>query len=89
MPICPDCQSDLTFVASWTYRGLWGYNEVSTYECLSHGPIFIRSETAVEVTSRGSLDIPPEQGDRDSLTPARRKPTPTSNADAVAMPEPD
>jgi hypothetical protein len=89
VPICPDCQSDLTFVASWTFRGLWGYDEVSTYECPSHGPIFITSKVAVEKTSGVGPDILPDQGDRDSLTSARRKPTPTLNADAVAMPEPD
>lgn len=41
VPICPDCQRDLSFVGSWTFRGLWGYNEVRTYECPTHGPIFI------------------------------------------------
>ena len=37
VPICPDCQRDLSFVGSWTFRGLWGYNEVRTYECPAHG----------------------------------------------------
>jgi hypothetical protein len=36
VPICPDCQSDLSFVGSWSFRGLWGYNEVRTYECPAH-----------------------------------------------------
>jgi hypothetical protein len=35
------------------------------------------------------LDKGPDNGDRDSLILAPRKPTPTLNADAVAIPEPD
>ena len=31
VPICPDCQEDLTVVCSWPSRGAWGYDEVRTY----------------------------------------------------------
>jgi hypothetical protein len=89
LPFCPDCERDLTFVASWTFRDLWGYREVRTYECASHGPVFITSERAVGVTSARSPDIFRDDGDRDSLIPARRKPTPTLNVDAITLPEPD
>jgi len=89
MPICPDCQADLTFVCSWPSRGLWGYDEVRTYECAIHGPIFITAETLVGAEPAKVHDKAPEPGDRDSLVPARRKPTPVPNADAIAVPEPD
>jgi hypothetical protein len=90
VPICPDCQSDLTFVCSWTFRGLWGYNEVRTYECPTHGPIFVTAESSIGVASdKATADKAPDDTDRDSLISARRKPTPTLNAGAVAAPEPD
>jgi hypothetical protein len=90
VPICPDCQSDLAFVCSWTFRGLWGYDEVRTYECPRHGPIFLTAEGSTGVESdKGVADTTPDDSDRDSLIPARRKPTPTLNAGAVAAPEPD
>jgi hypothetical protein len=34
-------------------------------------------------------DTAPDNGDRDSLVSTPRKPTPTLNADAIAIPEPD
>ena len=89
VPICPDCQSDLTFVGAWTFRGLWGYNEVRTYECPTHGPVFITPEISIGVGPDKGPDRAPDDGDRDSLISARRKPTPTLNADAIALPEPD
>jgi hypothetical protein len=89
VPICPHCQSNLTFVGSWNFRGLWGYNEVSTYECPTHGPIFIAPETSIGARPGRAPDKAPDEGDRDALAPARRKPTPTLNADAIAIPEPD
>ena len=89
LPFCPDCERDLTFVASWTCRDPWGYREVRTYECALHGPVFITSERAVNTTSARSPDILQDDGDRDSLIPARAKPTPTSNVGAIALPEPD
>jgi hypothetical protein len=85
VPRCPDCRSDLSFVASWSFRGLWGYTEVRTYECLMHGPIFVSPEMPV---AHGPV-IGPAGGDRDSLIPIPRKPAPTPNADATAVPEPD
>ena len=89
VPICPGCGRDLSFVASWTFRGLWGYNEVRTYECPEHGPIFVRPELA----AGQGLDKVPEKGqdsgDRDSLVSAPRKPTPPLDANAIAIPEPD
>ena len=89
VPICPECQSDLSFVGSWTFRGLWGYDEVRTYECPAHGPIFINPQASIGHGPAKSPDKSVDNGDRDSLIPARRKPTPTLNADAIAIPEPD
>lgn len=89
VPICPDCLSDLAFVSSWTFRGLWGYNEVSTYECPRHGPIFISPEISIGAKPDKRSDKTPDPGDRDSLIPAPRKPKPSLSADAIAIPEPD
>lgn len=89
LPFCPDCQSDLTFVASWTCRDLWGYREVRTYECASHGPVFVTSEREVDGTPGRRPMLREDDGDRDSLVPARPRPTPTLNIDAIALPEPD
>lgn len=88
VPLCPQCQRGLSFVGSWTYRGLWGFNEVRTYECAEHGPIFLSPPRAIAHGSSQAPDIGPEDGDRDSLVSAPRKPTPTLNADAIAIPEP-
>ena len=85
MPICPDCQRELSFVGSWSFRDLWGYTEVRTYECPAHGPIFVSPEISVaHGPAKGAVN-----GDRDSLIPVPRKPAPTLNADAIAVPEPD
>ena len=91
IPFCPDCQSDLTFVASWTCRDLWGYREVRTYECASHGPVFMTSELAADARSAPSTDTLQDDGDgdRDALIREPRKPTPTLNVDAIELPEPD
>ena len=89
VPICPDCQRDLSFLGSWIFRGLWGYNEVRTYECPAHGPIFISPQIAVAHGPDKGPDKGPDYGDRDSLISAPRKPAPTLNADAIAIPEPD
>ena len=89
VPICPDCQGDLSFVGSWTFRGLWGYNEVRTYECPTHGPIFIGPQLSIGHGADNAPQKAPDNGDRDSLISARRKPTPTLNADAIAIPELD
>jgi hypothetical protein len=89
LPTCSHCQRALTFVASWTFRGLWGYEEVRTYECPEHGPIFITPRTALGHGSEKSADSPPDNGDRDSMVSVPRKPTPTLNADAIAVLEPD
>ena len=88
-PICPHCRRDLSFLCSWTFRGLWGYDEVLTYECPDHGPVFVSPKTAVEHGADKRPDKGPDHGDRDSLVAAPRKPTPTLNADAIAIPEPD
>jgi hypothetical protein len=89
VPVCPDCQSDLSFVGSWTFRGLWGYNEGRTYECPTHGPIFINPQRSIAHGPGKSSDKSPDNGDRDSLVSAPRRPTPTLDADAIAIPEPD
>ena len=89
VPMCPDCQSDLSFVGAWTFRGLWGFNEVRTYECPTHGPIFINPQIAIRHGPGKGPDKSQDNDDRDSLIPARRKPAPTLNADAIAIPEPD
>jgi hypothetical protein len=87
---CPDCSRELTFVASWTVRGRWGYDEIRTYECPSHGPIFVRPETAaVADHSDKRSGRSPDDTDRDSLISVPRKPKPSLNADAIAVPEPD
>jgi hypothetical protein len=88
-PLCPDCQRELSLVCSWTFRGLWGYNEVRTYECPEHGPIFVGPQVAVGHDPHKEPEKGPDNGDRDSLVSAPRKPTPTLNADAIAVPEPD
>ena len=89
VPICPVCQRELSFLSSWTYRGLWGYNEVRTYECPEHGPIFVGAQTAASQRPTGRPAKNPDSGDRDSLVPAPRKPAPPLDADAIAIPEPD
>jgi hypothetical protein len=89
LPTCSRCQRALTFVASWTFRGLWGYEEVRTYECPEHGPVFINPPTRLGHGSESRPDHPPDNGDRDSLISVPRKPTPTLNADAIEVPEPD
>ena len=89
VPICPDCQTDLSFLGSWSVRGLWGYSEVRTYECPTHGPIFVSPQIAVGHGPDKGPDKGSANGDRDSLILAPRKPTPTLNADAIAIPEPD
>ncbi len=88
-PICPDCQKDLSFVGAWTTGDLWGYKEVRTYECPTHGPIFLDAQVSVAQGSHKGPDKTRDEGDRDSVILAPRKPTPTLNADAIAVPEPD
>jgi hypothetical protein len=89
VPTCPDCQGDLSFVGSWTFRGLWGYHEVRTYECPTHGPIFVSPQMSAEQGPDKVPDHGQDNSDRDSLISRPRKPTPTLNTDAAAMPEPD
>jgi hypothetical protein len=86
---CPHCQGDLTFVGSWSCRGLWGFNEIRTYECPDHGPIFVSPQIAGAHGPTIASDKGPDDSDRDSLVPVPRKPTPTIDADAIAIPEPD
>jgi hypothetical protein len=88
VPMCPHCRRDPSFLAAWTFRGLWGFNEVRTYECSEHGPIFVSPRTAVGSPDRRP-DKGPDNSNRDSLVPAPRKPTPTLDADAIAIPEPE
>ena len=89
VPICRTCQRDLSFVSSWTFRGLWGYTEVRTYECPEHGPIFLSPPIAIGHGPEKRPHTGPPNGDRDSLISVPRKQTPTPNADAIAIPEPD
>ena len=89
VPICPNCHSGMAFVCSWSFRGLWGYNEVRTYECPTHGPIFITPEPSIGSAPDKSRDKVQDDSDRDSLIPAPRKPTPTLNVGSIAIPEPD
>ena len=87
--ICPDCQGHLSFVGSWEFRDLWGYSEVLTYECPTHGPVFVSPRLAVGHSPIKSANTGPDHGDRDALVSARRKPRPPLDADAIAIPEPD
>ncbi len=87
--MCPHCRAILSFVGSSTFRGLWGYTEVHTYECSEHGPIFFGPHAAVGHVSSEQSAPDKDNGDRDTLIPAPRKPTPTLDAGAIAMPEPD
>jgi hypothetical protein len=87
--ICAECGSELTFVCSWTFRGRWGYDEVHTYECAAHGPVFFNPQGAPAVQVTQASGQGPDNGDRDSLIAARRRPAPTLNSDAIALPEPD
>ena len=89
--LCPDCQRPLRFVASWTFRGLWGFNEVRTFQCAEHGPVFVNASPQVSRphTFGKRRSNVPENGDRDSLLPVPRTPKPTLNSGAIAIPEPD
>jgi hypothetical protein len=89
VPMCPGCQREPSFIGSWTFRGTWGYTEVRTFECPEHGPIFGKPQAAVGVGPERQSGNGPESGDRDSLVAAPRKPMPTLNVDAMAIPEPD
>ena len=59
--LCPHCQRDLSFVASWTFRGLWGYNEVRTFECPEHGPDFCQPANDSRAWSRQTTRQRPRQ----------------------------
>jgi len=89
LPTCPHCWREPTFVSTWSFRGVWGYNEVHTYECSEHGPIFISSQRPVEHVTDQRRDKDPDNLDRDALVPSPRKRPPTLNADSIAVPEPD
>ena len=85
MTQCRDCRGELSFVGTWSFRDLWGYTEVRSYECPTHGPIFVSREIAeAKGPQKSSVD-----GDRDSLIPAPRKSTPPPSADTIAVPEPN
>jgi hypothetical protein len=88
-PVCPNCQSRVVFVASWSCRGVWGYREVRTYECPAHGPIFVSPEPSIGTAPDKNPHQAPDDSDRDSLIPAPRKPAPTLDVGAIALPEPD
>ena len=87
--LCPDCGNEVTLVASWTFRGLWGYNEVHTFECATHGPFFVKAEDPDKRGASETLGQSPDGGDRESLIPARRGPKPTLKFGAIVVPEPD
>ena len=89
VPICPECHQNLTFLCTWNFRDRWGYTAVQTYECPSHGPIFLTLDPAVRPAIINLRDAASDDGDRDALITARRTPKPTLNADAIAVPEPD
>ena len=87
--LCPDCGCDLTFVASWTFRGRWGYNEGHTYECATHGPLFVGAEDPIAPGASQTSGRSPDGGDRESPIPARRGPKPILKSGAIAAAEPD
>jgi hypothetical protein len=88
-PLCPECGSDLTFVASWTFRGLWGYDEVHTWECSTHGPLFMSADDSIRREVGRTRGQSGHDGDRESLIPARSRPRPTLKSGAIALAEPD
>jgi hypothetical protein len=51
--------------------------------------IFIKPQISIGHGANKGPDESPDNGDRDSLIWAPRKPAPTFNADAIAIPEPD
>ena len=55
--------------------------DIRIYECPTCGPTYL----TYEKSAGGDID----SGDRDSLVGAPRKPTPTVNSSAIAVPEPD
>ena len=89
VPVCPECQADLIFVCSWPSPGAWGYDVVRTYECPTHGPMFITPDTPVSTASVERQPDGGEDGGRDYLATARRNPKPLLDSDACAVPEPD
>jgi len=88
-PLCPHCGSDLTFVVSWTVAGLWGYKEVHTWECSTHGPLFFDAQDPMKRRASQTAGPGVDGGDRESLIPARRGPKPILKSGAIAVPEPD
>ena len=69
----------MSFVCSWSFRDLWGYTDVRTYECPAHGPVFVKPLAADgphEVATQGGAD----GSDRDSLISAMRRPAPSLDA---------
>jgi hypothetical protein len=88
-PLCPDCRSEVTFVASWTVLGLWGYKGVQTWECSTHGPVFIGAEDPITRVASQTPGRSFDGGDRESLIPARRGPKPILKSGAIAVAEPD
>ena len=87
--LCPVCGNDVALVASWTFRGLWGYNEVHTHECATHGPFFVKAEDPIKRGVSEMRGQSPDGGDRESLIPARRGPKPILKSGATAVAEPD
>jgi len=55
--------------------------DIHIYECPTCGPTYL----TYEKSAGGDID----SGDRDSLVGAPRKPKPTLNSSAIAVPEPD
>lgn len=77
-------------MCSWTVRGLWGFEEVRTYECSTHGPVFVKAQApAAESAGKAAPGSDAGNSDRDSLVTAPRTPAPTLDAGAIAVPEPD
>jgi hypothetical protein len=51
--------------------------------------MFVSPQIAVGHVPDKRSDKSPDKSDRDSLVSVPRKPTPTLNTDAIAIPEPD
>src|SRR5438876_11634679 len=81
-PTCPVCKGELRFLTSGALGGPLFYAEAYTYECPTHGVVFL--------TREGLRGHGPDNAGGDSpLVPAPRKPMLPVKPGSIAIPEPD